>query len=68
MYEWLDLNSLHAEIFFMLLLSSASTFQKILSEVLINDCQSVKQFGSRSGLTSVGPDLGPNSLKKGFSR
>ena len=43
----------------MLLLLSADFFQKLFHE----QNQIVKQFGSRSELTFVGPYLGPNCLQ-----
>ena len=49
----------------MLLLSSSdfskiTFFQKFFQE----HCQSVKQFGFRSGQTFFSPDLGPNYLQR----
>ena len=50
----------------MLLLSSADFFFKInfFKKKIQEHYQSDKQFGSRSGPTSVGPDLDPNCLQR----
>ena len=51
--------------FFMLLLSSANFFQSDFPLIIFHEhYQNVKQFGSRSGPTSVGPDLDPNCLQR----
>ena len=57
--------SLHTAFFFMLFCSllvffNINFFKKFFQEYH----QSVKQFGSRSGPTLVGPDLGPKRLQR----
>ena len=48
----------------MLLLKSADFFKIDFFKIFFQEhYQSVKQFGSRSGPTSVGPDLAPKCFK-----
>ena len=57
-------NSLHAG-YFSGFLSSADFFQINFFEKMFQEYQQgVKQFGSRSGPTFVGLDLGPNCLQR----
>ena len=45
-------------------LTSADVFQSYYLKEIFQEChQSVKQFGPRSGLTFVRPDMGPNCLQ-----
>ena len=49
----------------MLLLSSSDFSKLTFSQKFFQEhCQSVKQFGFRSGQTFFSPDLGPNYLQR----
>ena len=66
MYQFiLNLNSLHAKLFFMLLLSSANFFKIILIiSVTIRVSTRSNGLDPDQDQQSVGPDLGPNCFQR----